>query len=321
LDCIKRNKEATPEYFEQWVANEVKDLSYKLNLNIDKYFGTAIWLVRAGHRANYLKLYRAGMRIFSRLFHINGNINYSVIELYEDYVLTMMELHNTELFEHMQTRLCSNIKKTPLNSQPQDVRHEEMNKQAQNMFPGKSLEELDLACCIVDDVMQLRKQSFADMGIKDRDDVKVVIPDYRLLVTKIRYAIRKAAYLSNPLEVSSPHSIDGTELHECLTEVFEVSQQRRKEDIMKVVRFNDFREGYSSGKGKIPIMKDDKLNKITEKEMEMQALVLMECIEDQDTKENCRLYFSSLNKNDIESKECFVNGLIDQNYEFATVTI
>ena len=62
---------------------------------------------------------------------------------------------------------------------------------------------------------------------------------------------------------------------------------------MKVVRFNDFSEGYSSGKGKIPIMKDDKLNKITEKEIKMQALVLMKWIEDQETKENCRLYFSS----------------------------
>ena len=99
--------------------------------------------------------------------------------------------------------------------------------------------------------MQLRKQSFEDMGIKDRD----AIPDYRLLVTKIRYAIRKASYLSNPLKESSPHSIDGTKLPECLTDVFKVSQQRRKEDIMKDVRFDDFREGYSSGKGKIQIQK------------------------------------------------------------------
>ena len=44
-----------------------------------------------------------------------------------------------------------------------------MNKQAQNMSPGKSLGELDLACCIVDDVMLLRKQSFNDMGISERD--------------------------------------------------------------------------------------------------------------------------------------------------------
>ena len=68
-------------------------------------------------------------------------------------------------------------------------------------------------------------------------------------------------------------------------------------------------------------MKDEKLNKVTEKEIEMQASVLIECIEDKDTKENCRVYFSSLKKSDVESKECFVDSLIEQNYEFATVTI
>ena len=115
--------------------------------------------MRVGHRANYPKLYRAGMRIFSGLFHINGNINYSVIELFEDYMLSAMEEKNFDLFNHLITRLCSNLNKIPLNSQPQDARYEEMNKQEQNMFPGKLLEELDLACCIVDYVMLLRKQS------------------------------------------------------------------------------------------------------------------------------------------------------------------
>ena len=134
----------------------MKDESYKVIIEIDKYFGTVILLVRAGHHANYLQLYRAGMRIFSGLIHINGNINYSVIELFEDYMLSAMEEKNFDLFNHLITRLCSNLNKIPLNSQPQDARHEEMNKQAQNIIPGKTLEEFDLASCIVDDVMLLR---------------------------------------------------------------------------------------------------------------------------------------------------------------------
>ena len=76
------------------------------------------------------------MRIFSGLFHINGNINYSVIELFEDYMLSAMEEQNFDLFNHLSTRLWYNLYKIPLNSQPQDARHEEMNKQAQNMFQG-----------------------------------------------------------------------------------------------------------------------------------------------------------------------------------------
>ena len=111
------------------------------------------------------------------------------------------------------------------------------------MFPGKSLEELDLACCIVDDVTLLRKQSFEDMGISERDTPRIVIPDYTILVTKIRYAIRKQEYLSNPLQERAAFSIDGNELHESVSSVFEMSHQRRKDDILKVVRFNDFSEG------------------------------------------------------------------------------
>ena len=128
---------------------------------------------------------------FSGLFHINGNINYLVIELFEDYMLSAMEEKNFDPFNHLSMRLCSKLNKIPLNSQLQDARHEEMNKQAHNMFPGKSLEELDLACCIVDDVMLLRKQSFRYLGLTDNNNPRVVIPNYDILVTRIRYAIRK----------------------------------------------------------------------------------------------------------------------------------
>ena len=109
------------------------------------------------------------------------------------------------------------------------------------MFPGKSLEELDLACCIVDDVMLLRKQSFRDLGLPEKNNPRVVIPNYDILVTRIRYAIRKKQYLSNPKKESSAYAMDGIELHDSLINIFEISQQRRKHDIMKVVRFNYFR--------------------------------------------------------------------------------
>ena len=45
------------------------------------------------------------MRIFSGLFHINGNLNNSVIELFEDYMLSTMEKKNKELYDHLSTRL------------------------------------------------------------------------------------------------------------------------------------------------------------------------------------------------------------------------
>jgi hypothetical protein len=79
IDCIKKKTISSSKAFDDWVINNVKFESYKVNLEIDKYFGKSIWLVRAGHHTNYFNLYGAGIRIFSGLFHINRNLNYSVI--------------------------------------------------------------------------------------------------------------------------------------------------------------------------------------------------------------------------------------------------
>ena len=65
-------------------------------------------------------------------------------------------------------------------------------------------------------------------------------------------------------------SIGGKELHE-------MSHKHKKDDILKVVHFNDFSESYTSKKGKIPVLKDEKLNKPDEKEIDTQLLVLIEC--------------------------------------------
>ena len=75
----------------------LKDPNLKLATDIQKYFGTSLWLYHAGQRANYYKLYRAGMRVFSGLFHINGNLHYSAIEVFDDYLMTSLEEKNREL--------------------------------------------------------------------------------------------------------------------------------------------------------------------------------------------------------------------------------
>ena len=63
----EEQNDATPENFEEWVKNRVKNPNLKLIIEIQKYFGTSLWLFRAGQRANYFKLYRAALRVFSGL--------------------------------------------------------------------------------------------------------------------------------------------------------------------------------------------------------------------------------------------------------------
>ena len=70
-----KNIDATAENFEFWVENYVENENIKLLVQIQKYFGSSLWLYRAGQRANYFKLYTAGARLFSGLFHINGNLH------------------------------------------------------------------------------------------------------------------------------------------------------------------------------------------------------------------------------------------------------
>ena len=74
----------TAENFENWLKSEVKSKNFKLNVEIDKMYGTSLWLCLAAQRANYWKLFRAAVRVFSGLFHSNGNSFYSVIEIYDD---------------------------------------------------------------------------------------------------------------------------------------------------------------------------------------------------------------------------------------------
>ena len=105
------------------------------------------------------------------------------------------------------------------------MRHEELNKQAQNMFPGKSLEELDLACCIVDDVKQLRNQALNNIAISEREDHIIVVPDYTILVTTIRYGIRKKNYLSTLMVASAAHTIDDIQMHDTLENIFDTARQ------------------------------------------------------------------------------------------------
>ena len=154
------------------------------------------------------------------------------------------------------------------------------------------------------------------MGKTDRDSERIVIPHYTILITKIRYAIRKNKYFSSPLEKKAAFSIDGNELNGSLTNIFEISHQRRKDDILKVVRFNNFGEGYSSRKGKFPLMKDEKFNKQDENEINTQLQVLIECIDDSELKEQCRTHYSSLKKGQMERKEAFLSGSLEKNYEF-----
>jgi hypothetical protein len=314
--ATEKQLDANAENFEIWANTEVKNPDIKLMIEIQKYFGTSLWLYRAGQRANYFKLCRAGMKVFSGLFHINGNLHYSAIEVFDDYLMTSLENKNQELFNHLITRLCTNLKSEPFTAQSHDARHEESNKLAQNMFQGKDLEELRMAFTIVDDVYKLRKKVFTECSINDRsDEASVVVPNYEKCATIMRSDLRTAGYFDKPYEKKTLKSIDGQNLHEDLTDLFKISQERRQVDVLNAFRYSDFTMAYNP-KSKIHTLDDGKTKKRSEKDIQEEILILIHILEDDpDTEIVMREAFEKVKNYDMDTLENFLDLLVSKEYQ------
>ena len=51
-----------------------------------------------------------------------------MIYVYDEYLLTMMKTNRPDMYEHIQTRLFTNMTGVPFHSQSHDARHAESNK-------------------------------------------------------------------------------------------------------------------------------------------------------------------------------------------------
>ena len=97
-------------------------------IKIESIYGTCLWLIHAGVRANNPKLTRAANRVFSSLFHIMGNLNYSQIELYDAIVIESARKYRPELCQNLEKNEGTNLSNLPFSAQSNDARHEEYNK-------------------------------------------------------------------------------------------------------------------------------------------------------------------------------------------------
>ena len=205
--------------------------------------------------------------------------------LYDDYLMTSMEQKNPELVQHFLTRMVTNLKREPFCSESHDARHEEANKRAQNMLSGKDLDEFDLAFRIVDDLDGLKSKYFEELGVEDRTkETAIVVPEYEVKIREMRTALRRSQFLDHPYTDGDLDSAEGEKLNEALLDVLKLSRQSRDSDILKVIRYSDFAEGYNS-KSRIPILELDKDKEITVKELEDQIHILLHCIKDPEEKE------------------------------------
>ena len=142
--------------FEEWMETVVKDKNVKLAVQIESLYGTCIWLYHAAARANYPKLSNAAINVFCGLFHINGNPNYSQIELFDRYLINLCRLKRPLVAQNLEKNEGTNLTNLPYAAQKIDARHEEYNQKGQNIFQGENVDDFVQAFSIVDDLWALR---------------------------------------------------------------------------------------------------------------------------------------------------------------------
>ena len=75
-----------------------------------------------------------------------------------------------------------------------------------------------------------------------------MVPDLEPLVLKMRFALRKSKYLSNPIDESDAKTINGKHIHESMKSVVQQLQKQRQSDILNVIRFDNFTESFGGKK-------------------------------------------------------------------------
>ena len=119
--------------------------------------------------------------------------------------------------------------------------------------------------------------------------------------------------MDDPYENGDLESVEEEPLNKNLLDVFKISRQSRDSDILNVIRYSEFNEGYNS-KSRIPILESDKVKKITTKEIEDQIYILLHCIKDPEEKELLTEVFvnEKIGKDD-EFFQNFLTCLIDKS--------
>ena len=133
--------------------------------------------------ANNPKLIKAAKNVFSGLFHIRGNNNYSIIELFDTYLMDSCRKKASDLFSNLESNEGTNLTNEPFCTQANDARHEILNKAGQNLFKSETVEVFRKSFTVVDDIAAMRANMFDYAGINEKT-VSKMFPIMSLLYLK-----------------------------------------------------------------------------------------------------------------------------------------
>ena len=302
--CKNEKVVPTVNNFLRWVKEKVKSKTFKSAMNIEHIFGTALLLFRSSYRANNLKVLTACKNIFSRLFHINNNSMYMILDIWSQYYDLKMQKNNPELYNYLQTRLFCNKSGRPYHSEGMDEFHEEFNKKGMQFQQNRDEESFAKSFTIVNDYVELRDGMLNELGLNYNKPQNFRKHNLELNIFDMRVMMRSKQYLSNPENEESPVTLSGEEINENILEILEISGKVRQENLVQVMNKSSFFERYPNKK--VDFLTDETF----ELDYEEQIRVLISSIENDDEMSAIYSYWQDLKKSNEYDEESFLNNLL-----------
>ena len=297
-----------------WKTSNVKCQTYESIFQIEKYFGTSFLLFHASLRANNFPLANIAKKMFSSLFHINRHPNYAIMDIQTHYVEEKLNEKVPELKKYLDLRRCSNFSGKPYGSEPHDERHEEFNKRGLNMQNVKTVEDFQQSFQLVDHFIQLKESCFEEYDIKMHGGNVITNQNYEENIAKMRVSMRKVSHLTKPNSEKVMLSMENKELNAQLPNIVKIAQTQRQENIMNVIRHDDFTSGYTNNV-KFKVLKRDAEDRLGI-DFETQLNILIASEEDAELRENFSNYCKASRLKPDFDEERMVDDILSGNFSF-----
>ena len=236
------------------------------------------------------------------------------MDIHTDYIEQNMSLNAPELKDYLQDKCCSNLTRQPYASEPHDERHEEFNKRGLNMQTVKTVADFKQSFQLVDHYNDMKNSCFDDYDIVKHGGNTLTNPDYDENVCKMRIFMRQNSYLSKPEKDQQLLSLANEELDPKLPNLVEIAKLQKQEDVLNVIRFNDFSHGYKT-KSNINILKNESKDKLGV-DYESQLRILIASEENAELRENLRDYCIASRNHPDFNEEKLVEDILARNFSF-----
>ena len=149
-----------------------------------------------------------------------------------------------------------------------------------------------------------------DYHIKTEDDQNKKVPDYESNIQQMQILMRSKNYLNSPEDEANNTSLDGKlEIDEAYLDITNIAIQQRCDNVLTVMRSNDFLASFKSQK--LDIF-DQPSNNPLDSDTKIKILIAAE--ESVDYRENLYEYWTKLKKQPNYNAEAFIDSLVDKSF-------